>query len=1619
MANDEGEHLLGTTLLALTNIEAEPDQPLRFLATDCNELFEQIINASSVNQQEIISKAIDYRDAFAALTSFLCIFHEPDSSLDYRLRRHESIKDIMIRLFELLRQNLFTVFDFISITKTELPLDIDSEAVVGLAGIKDSLKSLNKIAINIRQSSRSYALTLARNFATSNRSLEDLEELILISLESLYPNAAESLREQICNTLTDRYARLEYSAYINGKSRPKSSEQAQGGEAPKSSKIEDEAVRQNSVVSRSKTVEFDHIQKKIQDESPNLQQKPLSSLDTGLIRQSFDNEHIKSAQSKRTLSVYESDGHLYEPEPPKFEAGEAEVQCNWCNELLDRSNVRNNRWSNIGRLHYKRDLKPFPCLSEKCGESRPSFSSRKQWLEHMRSKHSLAWPQSLYGERMWVCLDHTEDGESVPYAFSSKAGLDQHMLLIHRSKKRLSDNELTNYLKSRTSLIDTLPPSSCPLCFFVVEKSLEAIETSPSKGLEVPSEPSNREQSSKTGQKRADSHVRFADDVKAAPNVDTGDNPDRDSSTPFSLEIHIAAHLQYLLVMSLRLIETLGHDTDEESLAGPNSSNDPATGSVSSMKEGQELEPWPGEEPALLYMSDSERVQLEQMRSDREAAESVLSPHDEGQWGGFDLLADVPREEDSILQHFSSKRKEVSRMDSCRESVRGLRQDLTRGYDERVENGYRWREIGLLQAEIFDESKELNDLNQAIEAFEMAAERIPSDDSVTWQNLADLSTHLVEKYKIERHEMSLDKVIEITARVIETRVRTNQLEDHYFNLSNLFWWRYIETDSDGDLEDAIQTARQGIELVSGGSGKQANYHNHLGQLLSLDYWRTGVEKTIDEAIYELRLALEYATEEDVEYGEYLEALSFALGKKFTMSGCQEELDEAMQLMELSIDLASRFYSTYLRRLNSLGVMFGELYRKTGAIDDLKESIQIARKFVDLTPGNGIDKADGMAQLAARLGDSFQITGDLDLLDEALQFSNMANRITPSAHSSYHNLAAMLFQRFRRAGSIQDLRGAIANSSEAVKLLPDTDVNVATYLCLLADAILELGIQLSDHEQQNESVHLYERALSHGYSAVQSRLQAGQKLFKAHVKFRNWDRAYKAAKMAVSCLDHLPFADLEPRDKQRILEATEWITSEGVAAAVNAGRSPFEVLSLLENSRCLEANSGAYCLDDFERLREAHPSKLDEFLAIRKDLGKPIFVPQTGSTGTSPWNAQSRRRYQASIECERILTEIRKEPSFSNWLTRENESRMLQAGSEGPVVVLTASPIRSDAFIIYQNTIETVALPNLNYDQVVEKSAESGRFTVSILLWLWETIANPVCVHLDLLPTPIKCPRLWLIPTGRLSCFPIHAAGDYTSERSESISMLDHAICSYIPSIKALNLARKRPVAKPEHSKALLVSTVDIPGFAKLPFALKEISTLDVICRYLGLEVSQPNYKEGILQALANCILFHFAGMFIGNGEDPFMSQILLSDGPITPKDIQKAISQLSPPFLGYLSGCDTAKTLEISFANECLHAAGALHMGGFRHVIGTLGKVGDELCAEISGSFYEDLALPGFFDYAVATCLHDAIRRRKDRWIDEREGFRTGQGSAHRGVTLIEDDDETEIHWASFIHYGP
>src|SRR5690348_3107505 len=80
-----------------------------------------------------------------------------------------------------------------------------SEWKATVSGIAESIFRLNKLGIAIKQSSRSTATARARRFAAQHLDLDAFEETAYDALEILYPNAPETLRQQLCNAMTDRY----------------------------------------------------------------------------------------------------------------------------------------------------------------------------------------------------------------------------------------------------------------------------------------------------------------------------------------------------------------------------------------------------------------------------------------------------------------------------------------------------------------------------------------------------------------------------------------------------------------------------------------------------------------------------------------------------------------------------------------------------------------------------------------------------------------------------------------------------------------------------------------------------------------------------------------------------------------------------------------------------------------------------------------------------------------------------------------------------------------------------------------------------------------------------------------------------------------------------------------------------------------------------------------------------------------------------------------------------------------------------------------------------------------------------------------------------------------------
>ncbi|KAF5588766.1 tetratricopeptide-like helical [Fusarium pseudocircinatum] len=132
--------------------------------------------------------------------------------------------------------------------------------------------------------------------------------------------------------------------------------------------------------------------------------------------------------------------------------------------------------------------------------------------------------------------------------------------------------------------------------------------------------------------------------------------------------------------------------------------------------------------------------------------------------------------------------------------------------------------------------------------------------------------------------------------------------------------------------------------------------------------------------------------------------------------------------------------------------------------------------------------------------------------------------------------------------------------------------------------------------------------------------------------------------------------------------------------------------------------------------------------------------------------------------------------------------------------------------------------------------------------------------------------------------------------------------------------------------------------------------------------------------------------------------------------------------------------LKTPFRNEGIHLINGFHTAGFRHVIGTLWEVKDEICVDMARITYQGMAQNGMTDEAVSRGLYEASRELRDRWLtlagtdrraigishvgtDERERVdveeleETGLDRSSRDVVTC-DEEPMYSPWIPYIHYG-
>jgi hypothetical protein len=432
-------------------------------------------------------------------------------------------------------------------------------------------------------------------------------------------------------------------------------------------------------------------------------------------------------------------------------------------------------------------------------------------------------------------------------------------------------------------------------------------------------------------------------------------------------------------------------------------------------------------------------------------------------------------------------------------------------------------------------------------------------------------------------------------------------------------------------------------------------------------------------------------------------------------------------------------------------------------------------------------------------------------------------------------------------------------------------------------------------------------------------------------------------------------------------------AEGALASWEAGRAHLLSAALISRS-------------ELERLRAVVPEQAARLVALRGRIraesrfGEPTPVPLSRE-----WNA--------------VLDEIRARPGFERFLMPPGvtSADLAPAAAEGPVIAINLDRARCDALVLRDGAASVVPLPELRVGELAEQAdafrdaigtlsaSESdrllrgvaGRVVVDTLAWLWDVLAEPVLAAAVPAGGGPPWTRVWWSPSGPLNFLPLHAAGRHDVPGA---SVLDRAVSSYTPTVRALLHSRARPM--PEGARtALAVAMPETPNHAALPATAREAAAF--AAAFTGgaaapdVLVGPAATTEAVCAALPGAAFAHFACHASSDPLNAEASHLVLHDGPLAVTELSRL--PLDGAQLAYLSACATARG-SATLADDALHLASAFQLAGFAQAIGTLWEVGDAAAAHMAEQVHQELArnLDDRTERpAAAHALHTVTRRMR------------------------------------------
>ena len=874
----------------------------------------------------------------------------------------------------------------------------------------------------------------------------------------------------------------------------------------------------------------------------------------------------------------------------------------------------------------------------------------------------------------------------------------------------------------------------------------------------------------------------------------------------------------------------------------------------------------------------------------------------------------------------------------------------------------------------------------------------------------NLGGSLASRFKICRSVADLDDAIDLFS-IAEGGLNPGHpsYESLLVNKGNALRMKFEETASEEDLALAVDYCTQAVGLNLAEPHLRAQSDAALGNTLLRKYELTGSPDILDGAVIMYKQALQRTINAAVA-AEIWCNLGTALQTRFELRGSLEDLEDALEAIETGLQSSTKKLLGHSSSLVGLGNVLVRKFERLALPDALDRAIDVYEEALDMNPEIDRTRAGRLTCLGHALQLRFELTGSDKDFEDAVGYCRTS--IDISQKEPTHVLCLVNFGNcfLRRAmkdpliNILEHLNAAITNLQIAANEMPEDFSTRAMCLNNLGKAFELRFEQTQSYQDFNNATKNYEAALKLDSAPPMLRVFAGYRGMLLTFS-RNPSKTVMFIKEATNLLPMISPRLLNRADQQDNLATFSGLASTGASILLQSGADTLEALQTLELGRGVMSSLLLETRINTTDLEFHYPTLAKEFVALRDQLDSPPSAFVKASDIPAGPKLDMERRITAAKRFNEIIDKVRSDDKTKSVFQGPSMDELQSISASGTVVIINVSPIRSDALIITKNRTWHYQLQDLHetdvreqaqrYLETLEEDTPIGRKKTnkslhSIFQWLWDAAVGPILTELSIVGKAQGWPRIWWIPIGLMSIFPIHAAGDHSGKTDRNA--LDQVISSYATTIRSLSHSwrintRRIPTSA---AKAVFIAMSSTPNQNDLIFADAEVTEL--ISKIPDDSMTKVVFrsqacKRDVLLALQDCNIAHFSCHGIIDHLDPSNSSLLLSDwetSPLTVADINAL--KLTSAQLAYLSACHASSNRALDLLDEGIHLTGAFQMAGFPQAIGTLWQVDDERSGVVSQIVWDSMLSPdGTVDFRnAAEGLHHAIRtlREQTKWVE-------------------------------------